>query len=89
MAIGYLSGESARPSRENSVHYVAVEGRLTINDADVAVRAALEGVGVLYTAFGYVAIEAGRLVLLPENWRTRSAAIFRAGARWRRRCRRS
>jgi DNA-binding transcriptional LysR family regulator len=57
---------------------VAVDGRLTVNDADVAVRAALDGVGVLYTAFGYVAreIEEGRLVLLLEDWRPRSVAIF-------------
>jgi DNA-binding transcriptional LysR family regulator len=57
---------------------VAVDGRLTVNDADVAVRAALDGVGVLYTAFGYVAreIEEGRLILLLEDWRPRSVAIF-------------
>ncbi len=57
---------------------VAVEGRLTVNDPELAVRAALDGVGVLYTALGYAAreIEAGRLVPLLEDWRTRSAAIF-------------
>ncbi len=57
---------------------VAVEGRLTVNDAELAIRAALDGVGVLYTALGYVApeIKAGRLVPLLEDWRSRSAAIF-------------
>jgi DNA-binding transcriptional LysR family regulator len=57
---------------------VAVEGRLTVNDPELAVTAALDGVGVLYTALGYVApeIEAGRLVPLLEDWRPRSAAIF-------------
>ena len=57
---------------------VAVEGRLTVNDLDLAIRAALDGVGVLYTALGYAApeIKAGRLVPLLEDWRTRSAAIF-------------
>jgi DNA-binding transcriptional LysR family regulator len=42
---------------------VAVEGRLTVNDAELAIRAALAGVGVLYTALGYAApeIKAGRL----------------------------
>jgi DNA-binding transcriptional LysR family regulator len=57
---------------------VAVEGRLTVNDPELAIRAALDGVGVLYTALGYAApeIEAGRLVPLLEDWRTRSAAIF-------------
>jgi DNA-binding transcriptional LysR family regulator len=57
---------------------VAVEGRLTLNDPDLAIRAALDGAGVLYTALGYAApeIKAGRLVPLLEDWRPRSAAIF-------------
>jgi DNA-binding transcriptional LysR family regulator len=57
---------------------VAVEGRLTVNDPELAVRAALDGVGVLYTALGYAApeINAGRLVPLLEDWRTPAAAIF-------------
>jgi DNA-binding transcriptional LysR family regulator len=57
---------------------VAVEGRLTVNHPELAIRAALDGVGVLYTGLGYVApeIKAGRLVSLLEDWRTRSAAIY-------------
>jgi DNA-binding transcriptional LysR family regulator len=57
---------------------VAVEGRLTVNDPELAVRAALDGVGLLYTALGYAApeINAGRLVPLLEDWRTPAAAIF-------------
>src|SRR6266403_2124298 len=57
---------------------VAAEGRLTVNDPELALRAALDGVGVLYTALGYAApeIKAGRLVPLLEDWRTPSAAIF-------------
>jgi DNA-binding transcriptional LysR family regulator len=57
---------------------VAVEGRLTVNDPELAVRAARDGVGVLYTALGYAALEikAGRLVPLLEDWQTYSAAIF-------------
>jgi DNA-binding transcriptional LysR family regulator len=55
----------------------AVSGRLTVNDADLAIRAALDGVGVLYTALDLVAplIEAGRLVPLLEDW-ARSGALF-------------
>src|SRR5580692_10234006 len=43
---------------------VAVEGRLTVNDPELAVRAAMDGVGILYTALGYAAaeIKSGRLV---------------------------
>jgi DNA-binding transcriptional LysR family regulator len=57
---------------------VAVEGRLTVNDPELAIRAALDGVGVLYTGLGYAApeIKAGRLVPVLEDWRTHSAAIF-------------
>jgi DNA-binding transcriptional LysR family regulator len=56
----------------------AVSGRLTVNDAELSIRAALDGVGVLYTALDYVTplIEAGRLVPLLEDWQTRSAALF-------------
>jgi DNA-binding transcriptional LysR family regulator len=55
-----------------------VDGRLTVNDLDVATQAALDGVGVLYTGFDYVApmIQSGRLVPLLEDWRTRSATLF-------------
>jgi DNA-binding transcriptional LysR family regulator len=57
---------------------VAVEGRLTVNDPELAISAALDGVGVFYTALAYAApeIKAGRLVPLLEDWWMRSAAIF-------------
>jgi DNA-binding transcriptional LysR family regulator len=57
---------------------VAVEGRLTVNDAELAVRAALDGAGVLYMASGYVApeIKTGRLTSLLEKWRARPVPIF-------------
>ncbi|HET9688277.1 MAG TPA: LysR substrate-binding domain-containing protein, partial [Pseudolabrys sp.] len=57
---------------------VAVEGRLTVNDPELAIRAALDGVGVLYTALGYAAaeIKAGRLVPLLEDWRIGSSTFF-------------
>jgi len=56
----------------------AVSGRLTVNDLDVAVSAALDGAGVLYTGLDYVApmIKSGQLVPLLEDWRTRSATLF-------------
>ena len=57
---------------------VALEERLTVNDAELAISAALDSMGVPYTGLGYVApeIKAGRLVPLLEDWRSRSAAIF-------------
>lgn len=56
----------------------AVRGRLTINDEDVAVRAALDGVGILYTFLDLVAplIAAGQLVPLLEDWNTHSVDLF-------------
>ena len=57
---------------------VAVTGRLTVNNEALAVRAALDGVGVLYTASGYIAadVAAGRLVPLLEDWQPSPAQIF-------------
>jgi DNA-binding transcriptional LysR family regulator len=54
------------------------EGTLTINDPELAIRAAVDGVGVLYTAVGYAAaeIKAGRLIPLLEDWRLPSSALF-------------
>jgi DNA-binding transcriptional LysR family regulator len=57
---------------------VTVEGRPTVNNPELAIRFALDGVGVFYTALGYAApeIKAGRLVPLLEDWWTSPAAIF-------------
>jgi DNA-binding transcriptional LysR family regulator len=57
---------------------VAVEGRITVNDPELAVKAALDGMGVLYTALGYAApeIRSGRLVPVLEDWQTPAAVIF-------------
>jgi DNA-binding transcriptional LysR family regulator len=57
---------------------VAVEGRLTVNDPDLAIKAAVDGVGILYTARGYATpeINTGRLVPLLEDWRTPAAEIY-------------
>jgi DNA-binding transcriptional LysR family regulator len=64
--------------KEGTQVEAAVQGRLTVNDPELAIRAARDGVGVLYTTIGYAApeIEAGRLVPVLEDWLTRSTAIF-------------
>jgi DNA-binding transcriptional LysR family regulator len=56
----------------------AVSGRLTVNDDRLALRAALDGTGVLYAPLDPVAplIEEGKLVPLLEDWQTRSATLF-------------
>jgi DNA-binding transcriptional LysR family regulator len=57
---------------------VALEERLTVNDAELAISAALDSMGVPYTGLGYAAreIKAGRLVPLLEDWRMGSATFF-------------
>ena len=57
---------------------VAVNGSLIVNYEELAIRAAVDGVGVLYTARGYTepAITARRLVPLLEDWHGASAKIF-------------
>jgi DNA-binding transcriptional LysR family regulator len=57
---------------------VAPMGRLTLNDPELAIRAAVDGIGVIYTPLGHAAaeIEAGRLVPLLEDWRKPGDEIF-------------
>ncbi|HXU58630.1 MAG TPA: LysR substrate-binding domain-containing protein, partial [Verrucomicrobiae bacterium] len=57
---------------------VAVTGRLTVNDPELAIRVAVDGQGVVYTALGYAAaeIEAGRLVPLLEDWIRPAGEVF-------------
>ncbi len=49
---------------------VPVEGSLVVNDAELALAAALEGVGVLYLPIDYAAplVAEGRLISLLEDW---------------------
>jgi DNA-binding transcriptional LysR family regulator len=57
---------------------VATHGSLIVNDEALARRAALDGVGVLYAAYGYVEadVAAGRLISLLEDWQPAPAQIF-------------
>jgi DNA-binding transcriptional LysR family regulator len=57
---------------------VAVEGRLTVDDPDLAVKAAADGLSALYVGLPYVAgeIKTGRPVLLLEDWRPRPTGIL-------------
>jgi DNA-binding transcriptional LysR family regulator len=64
------------PEKNGRQVKVAVEGRLTVNDPELGVKAARDGVGALYTGLGYAApeINAGRLVPVLEDWRTPAVA---------------
>jgi DNA-binding transcriptional LysR family regulator len=73
---------------------IAVAGRLTLNGADLAVRAALDGIGIAYVPEELAApfLRTGQLTRALESW---SAAIeglflfYPGGGRFRRRCGRS
>lgn len=58
--------------------HVAVDGRLIVNDIDLSIRAALDGVGLAYLLRNYVEthIEAGRLVPLLEEWSPRLSGFY-------------
>jgi DNA-binding transcriptional LysR family regulator len=57
---------------------VAVEGRLVVNDEELAIRAALDGAGLLHAPRDYVAshITSRRLVPLLEDWQMRLPELF-------------
>jgi DNA-binding transcriptional LysR family regulator len=64
--------------RKGEALEVTVDGTLIVNDPELAVRAAVDGAGVLYTALEYVApfVASGRLVPLLEDWPTRAAELY-------------
>jgi DNA-binding transcriptional LysR family regulator len=57
---------------------VAVDGTLVVNEAPLAMRAAIDGVGLLYIDIGHVAehAEAGRLVSVLDDYATAFSGFF-------------
>jgi DNA-binding transcriptional LysR family regulator len=57
---------------------VAVEGRLIVNDEPMQRRAALDGIGIAYTLWDFVApdVRDGRLVVVLEDWTPRLPGFF-------------
>jgi DNA-binding transcriptional LysR family regulator len=55
-----------------------VKGRLIVNDIDLSIQAALDGIGLAYLLYDYVAshIATGRLVPLLEQWSPRLSGFF-------------
>jgi DNA-binding transcriptional LysR family regulator len=56
--------------RDGASHRVSVQGRVAVNNPDLAVRAALDGLGIAYTTEGLVAplLRSGQLVRVLEDW---------------------
>jgi DNA-binding transcriptional LysR family regulator len=64
---------------ENGKNFEVIpEGSLSVNDPSVAVRAALDGVGLLYITWDYLreAIAAGTLVQVLEDWEPHDHSEF-------------
>jgi len=60
--------------RNGKAQQIAVAGRLTVNNPELAVRAALDGIGIAYVPEGLVApfLRTGQLMRVLESW---SAAV--------------
>jgi DNA-binding transcriptional LysR family regulator len=56
--------------RDGKQRRVAVDGRVTVNDTDLAVRAAVDGLGIAYTveAVAEPFLRSGQLVRVLEDW---------------------
>ena len=57
---------------------VAVDGRLTVDDIDLSIRAAVDGIGLAYLLLDYVShhLAEGRLVPLLEDWSPRLSGFY-------------
>ena len=77
--------------RDGVARKVAVMGRVMVNDPDLAVRAAVDGLGIAYVIEALVALflRSGQLVRVLEDWSPSFEGLFLiipAIARYRPRC---
>jgi DNA-binding transcriptional LysR family regulator len=67
----YTCASTASPAERNrQPRRVSVDGRVMVNDADLAVRAAADGLGIAYTieALAEPFLRSGQLVRVLEDW---------------------
>jgi DNA-binding transcriptional LysR family regulator len=64
--------------RSGKTHQIAVAGRLTVNDPELALRAALDGIGIAYVPEDLPApfLRAGQLVRVLERWPSATEGLF-------------
>jgi DNA-binding transcriptional LysR family regulator len=64
--------------RNRKSHRIAVDGRVMVNDADLAVRAAVDGLGIAYTieALAEPFLRSGQLVRVLEDWSPLIEGLF-------------
>jgi DNA-binding transcriptional LysR family regulator len=65
-------------SKNGRVVHAAVTGRLIVDDIELSIRAALDGLGLAYLLRDYIAadITAGRLVPVLEDWTPSISGFF-------------
>jgi DNA-binding transcriptional LysR family regulator len=72
-------GKPSEPfcSREQSLR-IAVDGRVIVNDPDLAMRAAVDGLGIVYTveALADPFLRSGQLVRVLEDWSPSFEGLF-------------
>jgi DNA-binding transcriptional LysR family regulator len=64
--------------RNRKSRHISVEGRLMVNNADLAVRAAVDGLGIAYTleALAEPFLRSGQLVRILEEWSPSFEGLF-------------
>jgi len=64
--------------RNRKSRRISVDGRVMVNDADLAVRAAVDGLGIAYTgeALSEPFLRSGQLVRVLEDWSPSFEGLF-------------
>jgi DNA-binding transcriptional LysR family regulator len=64
--------------RKGKSRQIAVPGRLTVNTSELAIRAALDGLGIAYVPEGVAApfLRTGQLVRVLESWSSAAEGLF-------------
>jgi DNA-binding transcriptional LysR family regulator len=64
--------------RDGKSRRLAVDGRVTVNDPDLAMRAAVDGLGIVYTveALADPFLRSGQLVRVLEDWSPSFEGLF-------------
>jgi DNA-binding transcriptional LysR family regulator len=64
--------------RNRKSRRISVDGRVMVNDADLAVRAAIDGLGIAYTleSLAQPFLRAGQLVRVLEDWSPSFEGLF-------------
>jgi DNA-binding transcriptional LysR family regulator len=64
--------------RDRESQRISVDGRIIVNDPDLAIRAAVDGLGIVYTVEAYADpfLRTGRLVRVLEDWSPSFEGLF-------------